>query len=103
MIYVDDIIYWPGDVAPRAQKYGRKWCHLWCDPGEEDQLHAFAKRIGLRQEYYQLHRVVNHYDLVPSKREIAIFQGAIPMQMIEWLTLRGRKQNGESKRTSDIG
>lgn len=39
MIYVDDIIYWPGDVAPQAQKYGRKWCHLWCDSGEEDQLH----------------------------------------------------------------
>jgi hypothetical protein len=90
VIYVDDIIDWPGDIAPQAKKFGKKWCHLWCDPGEEEQLHAFAKKIGLRREYYQLHRIVNHYDLIPSKRELAIFQGARPMQMIEWF--KSRKQ-----------
>lgn len=84
MIYVDEIFAWPGKVASKAEKYGRKWCHLWCDPGEEEKLHAFAKSIGLKREYFQLNRSLNHYDLIPSKRAQAILNGATPIKLIDW-------------------
>ena len=30
------------------------WCHMWADSDEE--LHSFAKSIGLKKEWVQLHR-----------------------------------------------
>jgi hypothetical protein len=88
MVYVDKPFYWPGKIVSRARKFGSRWCHLWCDPGEEEELHKFARRLGLKREYYQIHRIVNHYDLVFSKRQLAILMGAKPMRMIRWLKLR---------------
>lgn len=84
MIFVDDLFYWPGEVSDEARKHGRVWCHLWCDPGEEEELHKIARKIGLRREYYQVHKVLNHYDLVPLKRELAILNGATPMKLTNW-------------------
>lgn len=42
-----------------------------------DELHAFAKRIGLRREWFQLHALAPHYDLTPQRRERALALGAV--------------------------
>lgn len=41
-----------------------------------DELHTFAKKIGLKREWFQNHRIP-HYDLFKSKRELARAFGAI--------------------------
>jgi hypothetical protein len=57
------------------------------------------KNLGLRREYYQFHKVLNHYDLVPSKRKLAIFNGAVPIQIGEWLK---RKKKGDRDVSEDV-
>jgi hypothetical protein len=63
----------------RASPSGR-WCHLNADA--EEELHAFAARLGLKRDWYQPGRrlgpdgtvafdpYLSHYDIVPSKRAI---------------------------------
>lgn len=71
MVYVDELQRWPTKI--RCFKGGS--CHMTADT--EEELHAMARRIGLRREWYQAHPVVNHYDLTPSKREKALAMGAV--------------------------
>ena len=66
MIYVDDLKSYP-------QKK-KTWCHMATD-GERDELHAFAEQIGLECHWFQNGRLP-HYDLVESKRDLAIEHGA---------------------------
>lgn len=51
-------------------------CHLMADSVEE--LHAFAKRIGCKRQWFQP-LSSPHYDLVLSKRELAVHHGAIEL------------------------
>ena len=71
-IMVDQIIKWPD--APRPFHNGS--CHLTCD-GPIEELHAFAKRIGLRRSWFQEHASMPHYDLTPRRRERALKAGAV--------------------------
>lgn len=74
MVYVDDLQTWPaGMVAPRARRFGLTWCHLTADC--DDELHAFAARLGLRRSYFQP-QSRPHYDLIPAKRRAAVDLGA---------------------------
>jgi hypothetical protein len=41
--------------------------HLATDSGDLDELHDFARRIGLRRSWFQDHRTVSHYDLIGGK------------------------------------
>jgi hypothetical protein len=67
MIYVDEA------------RFGKKrWCHMMTD-GHIDELHMFAKSIGLKREWFQDDPLHPHYDLSPGKREQAIFSGANPV------------------------
>jgi hypothetical protein len=76
MIYVDQLLTYPASmVAPRAKRYGRRWCHLVTD-GDIEELHAFAERIGCHRSWFQQHPRMSHYDLVPSMRAKAIEHGA---------------------------
>lgn len=56
---------------------GMLMSHLTADTDEE--LHAFAERLGLRREWFQRGRQPwrHHYDVSKSKREEAIRLGAI--------------------------
>lgn len=75
-VYVDEILDW----TPIAQARGLRhthWCHLTADT--EQELHAFAARLGLRRSWYQRkgpNDVGWHYDIVPSKRAQAVRLGA---------------------------
>lgn len=67
MIYVDEIF----DYGKRG-----KWCHLATDSDDLTALHLFAASIGLKRRWFQDHPLHPHYDLTPSKRELAIKCGA---------------------------
>ena len=67
-VYVDDsFISWRG----------KRWCHLQATT--LDELHEFAARLGLKQEWFQKgSRPENdHYDVTEAKREQAIRLGAV--------------------------
>jgi hypothetical protein len=67
-VYVDDAIWdW----------HGRKWCHLLAD--SEDELHRFARRVGLHRSSYQGPPKTSaaHYDLTAYERGLAIKRGAV--------------------------
>lgn len=72
-IYVDPL------AAHGWVLYGKTMpsCHLFCD-GDLDKLHAFAKEIGLKREWFQS-KNVPHYDLTEGKRKQAIATGAIEL------------------------
>lgn len=67
MVFVDDLTRY-------EEHY---WCHLFADTVQE--LHAFAKKLGLKREWFQVGRVgFPHYDLAGGTwRARAIAQGAI--------------------------
>ncbi len=89
MIYVDDIFTWPiENTAPAARLVASRsrgrWCHMWCDPGDEEKLHEIATKIGLRRAWFQNKPGFPHYDLVPSKRAAAIREGAVATTIRAW-------------------
>lgn len=64
-VYVDDeLIPWRGKL----------WCHLVADTLPE--LHAFARRLGLRQAWFQAKSIYPHYDVTVSMRDRALIMGA---------------------------
>jgi len=84
MIYVDDLFFCPA--------YGQRyWCHMTGDSLEE--IHQMAKRIGLIRGWFQDKGSHPHYDLVPSKRELAIKHGARPLTIQEYVRVVSRVWN----------
>ena len=79
-VYVDGIIEYPeGVIAPAAQRFGRNWCHMWTD-GDIEELHIIAEKIGLNRSHCQYASTLIHYDLVPSKRVLAIMAGVVDVE-----------------------
>lgn len=80
MIYVDELFTWKagysGKDADQARRVGARnddrWCHMFADRSDCDELHVFARRVGLRREWFQ----GDHYDLTPSRRAVAVQLGA---------------------------
>lgn len=70
-VYVDWVQRMPTTI--RCFKPG--FCHLMADT--EQELHDFAKRLGLRREWFQPRERHPHYDLTLRRREVAIRLGAI--------------------------
>lgn len=97
MIYVDDIFAWTAEDTrdPQARRvgarHGHRWCHLWCDEGEEEQLHALAAKVGMKRQWFQNKPGFPHYDLVPTKRAAAIKHGANEKPLLDWLRERNEK------------
>ena len=62
----------------------KRWCHMVSDTSEEE-LHEFAQKIGLKREWAQLRPEASaaHYDLTPTKRELAILLGAVEVSSKE--------------------
>jgi hypothetical protein len=85
-VYVDELFVWPSTnpVAYRVgSRWGHQWCHLWGDSVEE--LTEFAESIGMRASWLQQRRSdFPHFDLVPSKRALALRRGAIATSVKQW-------------------
>ncbi len=69
MVYVDDLIDWGWRLGPS--------CHLIAD--SEEELHEFAKRIGMRRSWFQFHGRLPHYDLTEKRRAKALELGAVQL------------------------
>jgi hypothetical protein len=82
-VYVDDADT-PGQVRSGPRVHRSRWSHLTADTQEE--LHAFAARLGLRRDWFQPGRPRGdgtpspfwHYDVTAGKRTQAIRMGAVP-------------------------
>ncbi len=85
-VYVDNIqplsTAWPGYFARRYRKY----CHMMADT--EEELLAMAEAIGLKRSWLQ----GDHFDIVPSKRALAVRHGAIEVSPVYLVRLRQRKR-----------
>jgi ACT domain-containing protein len=90
MIYVDTAIRW--------KIRGKKWCHMISDTAEEE-LHEFAKKIGLKRSWF--HRGKDnskpHYDLTEDRRRRAIQLGAKAVGRREFVDILIGNENGERK------
>lgn len=65
-VYVDKAIY----------KYRRMiMCHMVADSPAE--LHAMARKIGVRRRWYQADASTPHYDVCKGKRALAVRAGAV--------------------------
>jgi len=86
MIYVDQL----QRTLPRDPAGGRwRWknyCHLFGDDLRE--LHALARDIGLKREYFQDLKDFPHYDLTKTMRLRALRAGAVPTNLADWLRSR---------------
>lgn len=80
MVFVDALVKRSRTPIP-GQFY---WCHCWTD-GDIEELHAFAERIGLPRSWFQPHISLNHYDLTPGKRALALRSGAVEADLREWI------------------
>lgn len=70
-VRVDEVRVWPTYI----QCFRAGSCHLTAD--SLDELHAFARAIGVRRGWFQGKSAVPHYDLTPARRERAIDAGAV--------------------------
>lgn len=94
-VYVDEISdYGETEVVkdyvghPRARA---RWCHLIADT--EIELHEFALQLGLKRRWAQYPGTWKvHYDIVPSKRALAIKQGAVEVSARELVIIRKRNR-----------
>lgn len=90
-IMVDELLAWP----TKLRCFKGSSCHLSTD-GPLEELHAFAERIGLRREWFQVHAKMPHYDLTPKRRETAIEAGAV---FVPWRE-QARKRRAASSETA---
>lgn len=72
------------------------YCHMMSKTGDLEELHAFAKKLGLKRDWFQNHPTHPHYDISQIKRETAIQLGAEPVTSRE-MTLRLRDALGIKK------
>ena len=88
-VYVDELQVWPNAWGP----FKAGSCHLAADTLEE--LHEFAAQLGMRRAWFQEGQGRHpHYDLVKSKRDLAIKLGAKPVTGHD-LIMMWRRQRGE--------
>jgi hypothetical protein len=74
-VFVDD---WRQPA--RVGRVEGRWSHLVGD--DEAELHAFARRLGLRRAWFQEHpgrAYRDHYDVTDALRAAAIELGATPV------------------------
>lgn len=67
-----------------------------------DALHAMAKRIGLKREWFQADKTFAHYDVMASKRRLAVAAGAVEIEFGELPTdvLMLNRDDGSYERRS---
>lgn len=84
-VYVDPLMHHGGSATFRWHES----CHMYADTIEE--LHIFARSIGLRTAWFQNKRVP-HYDLNRSRHAAAIRAGAVQhdrRQAVDFWVIQG--------------
>jgi hypothetical protein len=106
-VYVDDA-HIPATVRNGRARHTSTWCHLFADT--QDELHAFAARLGLRRCYFQPGPARGdgspspywHYDLTAGKRQQALRLGA---RAVTWhqsiQIIRDREAAAERTKVAD--
>ena len=91
-VYVDDMNL-QADVPDGAKVVRRRWSHLFADT--EDELRAFAQKIGLKQGWIQHPGQSHvHFDVTGRMRQRAIAAGATAVswrQAGEFFAARARQ------------
>lgn len=78
-IYVDDLIKWPKYIVQGKKRSKTPvWCRMISANGPEE-LHAFARKIGLDRNWFDEGPPMDHYALTPVRRGMAIQEGAIAL------------------------
>lgn len=79
----------------------KEWCHMVSDVSGEE-LEAFARRLDLKPAWSQRRPKASshHYDLVPSKRALAVRYGAVEVTSRELAT---RNYDGLARRQASDG
>ena len=94
-VYLDD---WR--QSARLGPVDDRWSHLVADTDEE--LHAFAARLGMRREWFQ-HKAGRphqaHYDVPDRARQLALVLGAVP---VSWRQM-GRMMRERRAAAADRG
>jgi hypothetical protein len=95
-IYVDELQSYAQRAQPGAERYfgnGKQSCHMFTD-GDIEELHQFAVRIGMRRTWFQQKSMsyLSHYDLVPSKRRIAVALGAVEIAALDFARMMAAKR-----------
>jgi len=90
-VYVDNL-----RIPATVGRTTARWSHLVADT--DDELHAFAARLGLRRSWAQYPGTPDsHYDVTDTKRRQAIALGAVPItlhQLSDMLTQRYEEREG---------
>ena len=66
-------------------------CYLVAD--DIDELHTFARRLGLKRTWFQKHQWLPHYDLTRNKRVQAIRMGAINIDRNKLVSMMRQKRD----------
>lgn len=82
-VFVDRSMDYGSWVPPRlVARLGTVWCHMFSY--DVEALHEFAARIGMKRAWFQgppKHKP--HYDLVPTRRKLAVRLGAVELDYAE--------------------
>jgi len=91
-VYVDH-----AQVPARVGRHDARWSHLTADT--EDELHAFAARLGLRRSYFQPGKALGgrpsvawHYDVTEPKRLQALRMGTQEIELDQWHEILSRRR-----------
>lgn len=85
LFFVDELVGYETKTTGHAAKHfghGKQSCHLIV-AGKLEDLHDFAKRIGLKREWFQENASWPHYDLTANKRAQALRYGALECGMMQ--------------------
>lgn len=99
MVFVDALHVYHNAWGP----FLRGSCHMFAFLEHTEALHAMAKRIGLKREWFQPDRDGGHYDLTGPKREHAVRLGAIQLGRYATVTVWRTNRQKLATRRTDIG
>lgn len=104
-VYVDETRDWTLIARARGLRHTH-WCHLTADT--EEELHAFAARLGLRRSWYQKKSPTDyrwHYDITPPKRAQAVRMGAqeVDRRFVGELMIQRREVREAAESGAEVG
>lgn len=79
----------------RIEWRGRQWCHMVADSIEE--LHEFAKKLGMKRAWFQCSASYPHYDITVEVRAHALKLGALEGNRAQIITCARKLKSEQTK------